>query len=300
MRREVSMSDPTGTGADDATPDPGPPSPVDGAPTEPTTSEPVDPGADPSGPAVPVSVWAQPDPTAAPRRPLSRRPAVIVIAWLAALALMAVAAQAVSQTNATTSYEMGYAVGTVVGPLALALLAAIVLGVIRERRVSASTFTTAWIPIVASGILLVRAFGAAAAIPPEVDPATALRVGPGYALAAADPATESQLKALVAAEREARSSAVRLVQGDDGSSGVLLVVDFALRPDMSTDEFRDGVAAGLKRSMTSEVIDGTEVHFFENDGVYGAVWPEPPHALYAFAADEAGIHALVTSILEAR
>lgn len=261
----------------------------------------TDPAADPAGPEAPVG-WVLPADSGSGSPGKASR-GVLILAWLLAgvAMLLLVALTARRLGPSPSAFESGQAVGTIVGPLLLAGLAAIILVRARSGRWSSDAIRSPAFPIaimVLSALALTRTLGPAAA-PPEVDPRSALRISGPFHLVEVETgdAAFAQLSAQLDTNEAIRSSIVRRVEGEDGSLSALVIVDLAIPADVDFDEFAKGVADGAGVPTRIETIGGTQVVLLERTGASSAVWVEAPLSLSVYGPDQATTRAIVEAIL---
>jgi hypothetical protein len=129
-----------------------------------------------------------------------------------------------------------------------------------------------------------------------VDPATAVRFGPGFAFREADPAVARQVAQAFAEEDSSGAHVVREVVGDDGSVSVLLIADLGLREGDMEDAAR-GIAEGSGLEARVDTIAGERVASATSGNVAVGAWIEAPLMLAVYARDEVTLRAVITSIL---
>jgi hypothetical protein len=250
--------------------------------------------------ATAASGWVIPAPMRGPS--FASRGPFVIVAWLIAAVPLVVAGRLSQLSRGGDSpYALGYGMGTAFVLVIFAVLAAAIVGLVRDRRVGVSTFRSPLVPVLTLLIAVTWLVGQGVPVPvPTVDPASALRISGPYTIVEADAATTKTLQASLASQDSVRSSVVRLIKGDDGSVTALIVADMAVTADTDFAEFRRGLEDGAGHPAVVETIAGRQVAFVSSDTASGAVWLEPPLSLFVFGVDKPTTRAIVEAILNAR
>ncbi len=264
-------------------------------------SDPIEPNEPNPEPLVPTSGWVQPG--ASPWT--SRRMGLFfsLIAWLSAILLLTVAGWVAAEglETASSPWRIGYVAGTVGGGLALAT--AIRWVWLRIRRQAARPLLSPWIPVVGVFIAasLLGAMSAEAFAPPvPTDPRTLFHIGRGYELVDADP----EVVAEMTAEFEDASPllgeiAVTNIEANDGSIGLLVVIDAGATDLTSALTFEGMVIGASKGQPRREVVAGRQTMFVDADGVTLVGWVDAPLIALLYAVDDPTARAMGASVIEA-
>jgi hypothetical protein len=249
----------------------------------------------------PPTGWVVPSTTAPPTSPRTRR-AILIVSWSLAIVAAAFGALvAMGGAPGSDARRLGTGIGAFVSPFLFAVvLRWVVVRVMRGRpNAPVGVVRSQWVPLVALFIVVANLGGnlERLAPPAPVDPATALRVGPGFTLRPTDAATEQQIAAEYAkAEVLKGRYVIREVVGEDGSVSFLFVVDGGLREaDISEAARGVGDASGIATRI--EGIAGEQVALAIGTGFSIASWIEEPLALWVLAGDESTLRAVVESVL---
>ena len=251
---------------------------------EPPQTEAPEPG--PAAAATPAGTWVVP-PVSGPPTSLAVSRAFLIVTWIAAvlvvgfLALVRTAAQ-----DADSVYRAGYGFGAFVIPFLVAAAARWV--VVRLRRgkpgAPAGVRRSHWVPLGAIALAVLTGVSSLSALArtTPVDPATALRVGPGFSLRETDPATAQQVTELFGEQSAFGDVLVREVVGDDGSVSVLLIADGRLR-DEDMAEMARGLGDGSGIATRVDSIGGKQVAVAVGSDYSMGSWIEEPLLLSVLA-----------------
>jgi hypothetical protein len=261
---------------------------------------------DQATPAVVPSGWVQSGAEPGPSRGARRLVAAVV--WLVAIGLLALAGwvAALAIEPSQTSWRLAYVAAAVGGGLALA--ACIRWIWIRVRQHGQGALSSTWTAVVAmvlaiSGLSV--AFADATTVPPPVNPATVMRVGPGYVLEDTEPGLEADIRASLAdVAAESRSLVIKTIVGDDGSTGIFVVADLGV-PAMLEEVMLELVMFGAEADATTDVdaqretLAGRQIFIADVEGDTIVGWVDSPLIALVFAADEPTGRAMVESVLRA-
>ena len=260
-----------------------------------------DPSASTSESLPPISGWVQPGASPWMSRRFGR--VFSAIAWLSAILLLTLAGWVAAEglETASSPWRVGYVAGTIAGGLALAT--AIRWVWLRIHRQAARPLLSPWIPVVGVFIAasLLGTIGADAFAPAvPTDPRTLFHIGRGYDLVDADPEVVTEMTA----EFEDASPllgeiAVTNVESDDGSIGILVVIDAGATDLTSALTFEGMIIGASKGQPRREVVAGRQTMFIETAGVSLVGWVDAPLIALLYAVDDPTARAMAASVIEA-
>jgi hypothetical protein len=258
---------------------------------------------EPSGaaPTPPTPVGWQPpdagDPASTAAPPSTAR---LLVAWIVGGILLGIAAWLTYRVaSGGDAYRAGVFVGAVLGPLIVIAILRFIL--VKTGAAKGGILRSPWLPLGAGLIAILLAVSrvlAAAPLPP-VDPATGLHVAAPFQIVETDPEIVANMQAALGNNEAIRSSVIRSVTGQDGSTSILFVAD---------GEFRDGDIGDVARGMdanadadpTTETIAGHPVVVATLPNGVLATWIAEPLVFTVVAADRATLDQVVAAIIAAQ
>jgi hypothetical protein len=259
--------------------------------------QPSGPEPNPGVAAAPTTGWAVP-PTSATTSS-SIRPS-LAVAWVAAVIIVGFLALVRSAAESGPSgYRAGYAIGGLVMPFVVAGVAR--WAVLRLRRgkpgATVGVLRSRWVPLGAVALAVLASISSLTALGrTPVDPASAVRIGPGFSLRDPDPAVAQEVTQVISEGAPVGEVVVREVVGEDGSLSLLVVADSGLGPGHVFDLVR-GVAVDSGLVAQLETVEGQRIATGLGEDLAIAAWIETPLLLVIYAPDESTMRAITTSIL---
>jgi hypothetical protein len=198
-----------------------------------------------------------------------------------------------------TPYEVGYLAGSMATALAIGL----VVGWALRKRRGGGRLMTPSVLFVAVAVLIFARIGQ---VREENQPvvglpiATYVVVDAPYSLAAAPPEVSGPLAESLQPANP-RALEIRAVVLDGETLGFLVVADLQVHVD-GLDEYLRGAEDGFEGkggTAQREVIGGQDTVIGEAAGGAGLIWPEPPYAIFVYAADVASARQIGAAIISA-
>lgn len=225
--------------------------------------------------------------------------------WVVAIGLLTFTGWVVAvRQSIDPDVRLGMIVGAVVGGLLLAMALRAAWLAVRRRE---GRLSSAWVAVIASFLalgLVTLAVADGLTVPPARDPATLLQIGSEYDFVQPDEETERLVReSFVDIEPQSRGTIIRAIDGEDGSAGVVVVMDLAI-PEVLSEVTLEGMVFGARANAegiaaSRQTVGGRQVLVAE--GPDGAVvgWVESPLIAMVVAADARSARAMAESMIRA-
>ena len=241
----------------------------------------------------------EPDPTTGG----AFRRALTVLVWALAAAILVGNALLAGRAGGApgTPRFVGFVIGALIAPIAIAAALRLVLLVVRDRRrpTTRAIVRSTWLPVATILIAGLALAGNLATLRP-IEAQSAIRIGGPFSLRPASAETLQIAEAGFKGDRTIGNYEVREVVGDDGSLSLLVVAEGPLQDRVGAIEtVGRGIESASGLTATYETIRDRRVAIAVGETLSIGAWIEEPLGIYVYAVTPSRLHQIIEAILDA-